>query len=86
MTDPTQSTADKWLGRMVILLVYLSCIGLFVADFMIHKHPHFHLENLPGFYAVFGFVAFIAIVWGGVQLRKLVSRDEDYYDRETNDA
>lgn len=77
---------DRRLARMAIRLVYTSCIGLVLADFVVEKHPHFGVENLPGFYALIGFSAFIAIVWGGVQLRKFVGREENYYDKKSGDV
>lgn len=77
---------DRRLARIAIRLVYASCIGLVLVDFMVQKHPHFGIENLPGFYALFGFGAFMVIVWGGVQLRKFVRREENYYDKKSGDV
>ena len=34
---------------------------------------------MPLFPAVFGFLVFVVIVFGGVILRKLIMREEDYY-------
>ena len=46
-----------------------------------HKHSYFKVESLiPGFYALFGFIAYCGIVWAAVGLRELISREEDYYD------
>ena len=39
------------------------------------KYVRFQMAGL------FGFIAFIFIVFAGKALRKLVMRDEDYYDR-----
>lgn len=45
------------------------------------RHSYFAVESLiPGFYAVFGFIAYCGIVWAAVGLRELISREEDYYD------
>ena len=38
------------------------------------------LEGWPGFYAIFGFVAFAGIVLLGKQLRRVIRRDDDYYN------
>ena len=54
---------------------------LALSDLVLHKHGHFGWENFFGSYSVFGFAAFFFIVMAGKQLRKLVMRDEDYYDR-----
>ncbi len=44
-------------------------------------HGHFSWENWPGFFAIFGFVTFAGAVLAGKQLRKILMRKEDYYDR-----
>ena len=56
------------------------CAGLLVGEFFVHRHPHFGWEGWSFFYAVFGFVAFWCIVIAGKHLRKILMRDEDYYD------
>jgi hypothetical protein len=38
-------------------------------------------ESLWGFYAVYGFAACVLLVLLAKQLRKLLKRPEDYYDR-----
>ena len=45
-----------------------------------HKHAHYSIENVGGFYAVFGFAAYSFIVGAGWIWRRIVRRDEDYYD------
>jgi uncharacterized membrane protein YidH (DUF202 family) len=63
-----------------LMVFYVICAVLFVLDFIVHRHTMHSLEELPAFYAVFGFVAFVALVVGSILLRKLVMRKEDYYD------
>lgn len=60
--------------------LYIICAILFVLDFVVHRHTIFKWEELPGFYAIFGFVAFVVLVEGSKLLRKLVMRKEGYYD------
>jgi drug/metabolite transporter (DMT)-like permease len=56
-------------------------IVLLVIDFFIPKHPHFPWEEWPGFYAAFGFVAFVGLILVAKYiLRPLIKRKEDYYD------
>ncbi len=56
-------------------------LALLVIDFFISKHLHFSWENWPGFYAAFGFVAFVGLILVAKYiLRPLVKRKEDYYD------
>ncbi len=77
-TDP--KVANKvfwWLASVCALLVVID-VGLY---FFFHgRHTHFAGEEIPGIYGVFGFVAFWCIVIAGKYFRKLVKRDEDYYD------
>ena len=59
---------------------YALCGLLFVLDFIIHRHASRDWEQLPGFYAIYGFAAFVVLVLVAKLLRKLVMRKEDYYD------
>lgn len=75
----------RWLDepRNVTRLVWglvVVCGALLLADLFYHKHVHFPWEEWFGIYAVFGFAAFFFIVLAGKHLRKLLMRDEDYYD------
>lgn len=81
------STQDDpgWFDRKknINLLIWglaASCAVLTVAEFLYVKHPYFGVDGWPLFYGIFGFVAFICIVFAGLGLRKLIMRREDYYD------
>ena len=83
MNEPEQKQHLFDNPRNVSLLVralYLICILLVLRDFVLHRHTMHEWEHLTGFYAIFGFVAYLVIVLGAQQLRKLVMRKEDYYD------
>ncbi len=73
-------------AKIVIKLLFAACLIGFLIDFLFlssrfDKHAVFEWENWPGFYAVFGFVACVALVLvAKYVLRPLVMRDEDYYD------
>ena len=60
--------------------LYTICALLILLDFILHRHVLHEWEHITGFYAIFGFVAYLVIVQGANQLRKLVKRKEDYYD------
>ena len=45
------------------------------------RHPERPWEGWLGFYAIYGFVACVALVLIAKQMRKVLMRDEDYYDR-----
>ncbi len=70
---------DRMFWILVGLCVFLVAIdvGLF---FFSPRKAHWDWEKIPGFYGAFGFAAFWCIVLIGKHLRKLLKRDEDYYD------
>ena len=53
---------------------------LLILDFFIPKHGHFPWESAPEFFAVYGFVACVSLIFVAKLLRLLVKRKEDYYD------
>ena len=65
---------------LLLKIFYVICGILLLLDFVIHRHTKFAIEEIPGFYALFGFIAFCVLVLGSFGLRKLVMRKEDYYD------
>ena len=61
-------------------LLYAACAALMVADLIVHRHVVHPWEGVPGFYAVYGFVGIVVLVLLAKQLRRVVMRDEEYYD------
>ena len=59
---------------------YVFCIILIIADFIIHRHTTMAWENIPAFYAIYGFVACVLLVVIAKMMRKVVMRKEGYYD------
>ena len=75
-----------WLdsSRNVHLLYYAAiviAVALTLGDALYHKHTHFDFEGWYGFYGIFGFIAYVCLVLTAKVLRKILMRDEDYYDR-----
>ncbi len=70
------NSATKIYRGLILVCALLALGGLFAGG-----HGELAVQNFPFFYGIFGFVAFIFIVFAGIGLRKLVMRDEDYYDR-----
>ena len=64
-----------------VFTLYAVCIVLLGADLLDHKHSHFDFEEVFGFFGLFGFVAFVGLDLAAKVLRKLLKREEDYYDR-----
>ncbi len=85
--DPTTAPTDerpRWLDkpgntRKLFVALMAVCGGLLVWDVLHNQHGHFDFEEIFGFHAVFGFVAYCCIVGTAVQLRKILKRNEDYY-------
>ena len=87
MTDHP-STDKGWADGKVFRTAFLAILIIaalaaaaagFLPEFR-KAHPHFPVERFGAFFAVYGFVAFSFIVLAGQHLRKLVAREEDYYD------
>jgi hypothetical protein len=67
---------DKIFHALVVV-----CALLALADLFYHKHVHFRWEAWFAFYGVYGFVSCVALVLSAKQMRKVLMRDEHYYDR-----
>ena len=63
----------------LLTMLYIICALLFILDFILHRHVTHRWDELTGFYAIFGFVACVALVLIAEQLRKILKRKEDYY-------
>lgn len=61
---------------------YIICAVLMAIDLFFHRHVVHPLESLSGFYAFYGFGACVLLVVLAKELRKLLMRDEDYYERD----
>lgn len=75
----------RWLdtpeaGRRIHNILAVVCALLFVGDFLYHKHVHFDFEGWTGFYPAAGFFSYVGLVFTAKGLRRLLKREEDYYD------
>ena len=75
-------SALQRLGSRFTLVLVIVAISLVILEFVIHRHGEIALEDLPLFPAVYAFFVCILIVVGGIWLRKIAMRPEDYYDDE----
>jgi uncharacterized membrane protein len=72
---------DRRNVNKVIYALCAVCAVVMAADLLPYKHHlHFGFEYWFGFYALFGFIACVSLVLAAKVLRKVVKRDEDYYD------
>ena len=65
----------------IVYTLYVVCALLVGADFLYHKHTHFDFEKWLGIYGWFGFTACVGLVMAAKVMRKVLKREEDYYDR-----
>jgi uncharacterized membrane protein len=89
LNDEQDKTRHYWpddrrnIDRLVYLL-YGVCALLFIADFLYVKKVHFAFESWIGFYGWYGFCAYVFIVLSAKLWRRVVRRDEDYYERDAD--
>ena len=83
----SQPEPDKkyWLDEQrnvnkLIWALVLVCGLLFLSDFFYYKKSHFDFEQWWGFYGWYGFLAYCGIVLSAKALRRILKRDESYYD------
>ena len=67
--------------RKIFWALAVVSAALLSVDLFLHKHDKFGFESLFGFFAFYGFALPFLLVLAAKQLRKIVMRDEDYYDR-----
>lgn len=76
----------RWLDEprnvdRIVYGLYTVCALAFLADFLYTKHAFFEIENLFGFYALYGFVGSVTLVLVAKQLRRVLMRREDFYEQ-----
>lgn len=79
---------DRKNVKRAIRSLFICCAILFIGDvvfFFEHKHLSFEdgafpIEGWFGFYGIFGFVACVLLVLAAKQMRKVLMREEDYYE------
>ncbi len=71
--------------KRLIRIFFVVCAVLIALDLVFHRHLSFKDGVFPaeawfGYYAVYGWVACVILVLAAKQMRKVLMRDEDYYD------
>lgn len=64
-----------WIAFAIVLLATVA------AGFLVEMHPHFAFESWPAFFAIYGFLACVVLVFGAKLLGVLLKRPDTYYDR-----
>lgn len=76
---------DHWLARpgtiSLLWRVFIAILALTVlAELLIETHPHFAVERLFGFNALYGFLACAALIVIAKVLGFVLKRRDTYYD------
>ncbi len=80
-TGPDAHHAPKSRRGGRAFAIFLAvCVALLLADLLYHRHVVHPIEGWFGFYGVYGFVACVALVLAARAMRRVLMRDEDYYD------
>ena len=65
--------------KRFLCFFYVSLGLLLVADFFIPRHASFPWESAPDFFAVYGFISCVLLIYIAKILRFFIRRKEDYY-------
>lgn len=60
---------------------FAALVLVLIAEAFVDMHGEFTVEHFYGFYAVYGFIAYVLLIFVAKGLRKILMRKEDYYDR-----
>ena len=66
--------------RVVKVAAVVAVLALFAADFFLHYHDVLGLENVPGFYTVFGFIASVVLIGVAKVLGRGLKRPPDHWE------
>ena len=59
---------------------FITLVLVLLAEAFVDMHGEFHVEHFFGFYAVYGFISYVSLIFVAKFLRKILMRREDYYD------
>lgn len=77
-----QTLTLQRFGRAFTAVLLVVTAALVVLELTQGRYGEIDIESLPLFPAIFGFASFVFIVMVGKLLRKVLMRDEDYYDHD----
>jgi hypothetical protein len=81
----------SWMRTKLFFRVFMALIAatgavLIALEFVLSHRPMTSVQNIPGFFGVFGFLAFGLAVLSGWPLGRLLRRSEDYYETRSGEA
>ena len=69
----------KTIKKLIVFSLIILGLLIFI-EFFIILHPHFDVERIFGFHAIFGFLSCVALIIFAKLLGFLIKRKDDYYD------
>ncbi|MDD9305175.1 MAG: hypothetical protein HUK40_23720 [Desulfobacter sp.] len=66
--------------RRLLKGFFAALVLILIAEAFVDMHAEFSVAHFFGFYAVFGFISYVTLIFVAKFLRKLIMRKEDYYD------
>ncbi|MBF0590135.1 MAG: hypothetical protein HQL53_13520 [Magnetococcales bacterium] len=67
--------------RFVVRALVGICLLLFLLDAVLYRHLVHPWEGIFGFYAIYGFVGCVLLVLLAKEMRQVVMRAEDFYEK-----
>jgi hypothetical protein len=75
--EPRHRQADLFLGIVAFSLIVMVVAGLFI------QWPiEFGWQEVTAFYAIYGFSAFVFLIYAAKGLRLWLTKEEDYYEKK----
>ncbi len=66
--------------RRLLKGFFVALVLVLLAELFVDMHGEFSVEHFFGFYAVYGFICYVTLIFVAKFFRKLLMRKEDYYD------
>jgi hypothetical protein len=76
--DDPRNVKMLWRGFLVLLAVVVA------AELLITLHPHFAIDAVPAFHAVYGFLACAVMIVVAKLLGLLLKRPDTYYSADND--
>jgi hypothetical protein len=67
--------------KLIMAIYGVALITIIVAGLTIEWHTVYYWQDLTAFYAIYGFVAFVFLIYTAKGLRPLLQKKEDYYEK-----
>ena len=75
--EPRHKQSDLFLAIVAFSLMVMVVAGLFI------QWPiEFGWQEVTGFYAIYGFSAFVFLIYAAKMLRPWLAKEEDYYEKK----